>query len=131
MILKVVDAGCGVGKTTAMINHINQDKDNNKFLYITPFLTEVERVKTACKDKNFQEMLNLLKNRSEDVRVTVFENKRAFKKADIEHHHVRFYEDYQEALDACWNCQNRVVVTGSLYFISEVRNYILNKKNPV
>ena len=32
MILKVVDAGCGVGKTTAMINYINQDKDNNKFL---------------------------------------------------------------------------------------------------
>lgn len=59
MILKVVDAGCGVGKTTAMINHINQDKYNNKFLYITPFLTEVERVKTACKDKNFQEPAEL------------------------------------------------------------------------
>lgn len=59
MILKVVDAGCGVGKTTAMINYINQDKDNNKFLYITPFLTEVERVKTACKDKNFQEPAEL------------------------------------------------------------------------
>lgn len=92
---------------------------------------EVTFLFSALKDKNFQEMLNLLKKRSEDVRVTVFENKRAFKKADIEHHHVRFYEDYQEALDACWNCQNRVVVTGSLYFISEVRNYILNKKNPV
>ena len=59
MILKVVDAGCGVGKTTAMINYINQDKDNNKFLYITPFLTEVERVKNACKDKNFQEPAEL------------------------------------------------------------------------
>lgn len=59
MILKVVDTGCGVGKTTAMINYINQDKDNNKFLYITPFLTEVERVKNACKDKNFQEPAEL------------------------------------------------------------------------
>ena len=59
MILKVVDAGCGVGKTTAMINYINQDIDNNKFLYITPFLTEVERVKNACKDKNFQEPAEL------------------------------------------------------------------------
>jgi SAM-dependent methyltransferase len=59
MILKVVDAGCGVGKTTAMINYINQDKDNNKFLYITPFLTEVERVKNACKNKNFQEPAEL------------------------------------------------------------------------
>lgn len=59
MILKVVDAGCGVGKTTAMINYINKDKDNNKFLYITPFLTEVERVKNACKNKNFQEPAEL------------------------------------------------------------------------
>ena len=59
MILKVVDAGCGVGKTTAMINYINQDKDNNKFLYITPFLTEVERIKNACKNKNFQEPAEL------------------------------------------------------------------------
>lgn len=59
MILKVVDAGCGVGKTTAMINYINQDKEDSKFLYITPFLTEVERVKNACKDKNFQEPAEL------------------------------------------------------------------------
>lgn len=59
MILKVVDAGCGVGKTTAMINYINQDKEDNKFLYITPFLTEVDRVKNACKDKNFQEPAEL------------------------------------------------------------------------
>lgn len=59
MRLMVVDAGCGVGKTTAMINNINADKNNNKFLYITPFLTEVERIKTACKDKNFQEPAEL------------------------------------------------------------------------
>lgn len=55
MKLKVVDAGCGVGKTTAMINYINESDENTKFLYITPFLTEVDRVKNACKDKNFIE----------------------------------------------------------------------------
>ena len=55
MQLKVIDAGCGVGKTTAMINYINQDKENQKFLYITPFLTEVDRIKKACKEKDFKE----------------------------------------------------------------------------
>lgn len=59
MILKVVDAGCGVGKTTSMINFINESGENEKFLYITPFLTEVDRIKNSCADKNFQEPAEL------------------------------------------------------------------------
>lgn len=54
MQIKVVDAGCGVGKTTSIINFINEDEEN-RFLYITPFLDEVDRIKTSCKNKNFQE----------------------------------------------------------------------------
>ena len=71
-------------------------------------------------------MLSLLKQRSDDVRVTLFENKRAFQKQDI-HEAVRFYDDYRQALDELWKLKQRVVVTGSLYFISEVRAYLLNK----
>lgn len=59
MILKVVDAGCGVGKTTSMINFINDSPAKNRFLYITPFLTEVERIKTSCSSKKFQEPAEL------------------------------------------------------------------------
>ena len=59
MTLKVVDAGCGVGKTTSMINFINDSPAENKFLYITPFLTEVERIKTSCSSKKFQEPAEL------------------------------------------------------------------------
>lgn len=81
---------------------------------------------SALKDKNFEEMLSLLKQRSDDVRVTLFENKRAFQKKDI-HEAVQFYDDYHLALDELWKLNKRVVVTGSLYFISEVRAYLLNK----
>ena len=81
---------------------------------------------SALKDKNFEAMLDLLKQRSKDVYVTLFENKRAFQKADIAQK-AFFYEDYRQALDALWNQSTRVVVTGSLYFISEVRAYLLNK----
>ena len=66
MILKVVDAGCGVGKTTSMINFINDSPAENRFLYITPFLTEVERIKTSCSSKNFQEPAEL-PTKTEDV----------------------------------------------------------------
>lgn len=49
----VVDAPCGIGKTTSAINFMNQhQKEGEHFLYITPFLSEVQRVKTQC---NFYE----------------------------------------------------------------------------
>lgn len=51
--VNIVDAICGVGKTSSAINHIN--KSDGKFLYITPYLTEVRRIKTQCATKNFKE----------------------------------------------------------------------------
>ena len=55
MIINVVDAICGTGKSTGLINMINEDNSNNKYLYITPFLTEVERIKISCYQKHFKE----------------------------------------------------------------------------
>lgn len=53
--INVVDAICGEGKSTSLINYINDSKNSNKkFLYITPFLTEVERIKEQCPDRHFK-----------------------------------------------------------------------------
>ena len=43
----------GCGKTTSIINLINASDQDTKFLYITPYLTEVERVIEGCPDKKF------------------------------------------------------------------------------
>lgn len=51
---KVVDAPCGAGKTSAAINFINSSPEETRFLFITPFLEEVERIKNSCTDKNFE-----------------------------------------------------------------------------
>lgn len=51
--VKIVDSIMGSGKTFAAINYINQSKDE-RFLVITPYLSEVERYKECCKDKNFK-----------------------------------------------------------------------------
>lgn len=55
MIVNVVDASCGIGKTTSIINMINEDKSDNKYLYITPFLTEVSRIIKECPSHKFKE----------------------------------------------------------------------------
>lgn len=52
-VINVVNAMCGMGKTSAAINLMRQPFTSNKYLYITPFLTEVERVIKSCPDQRF------------------------------------------------------------------------------
>lgn len=52
--VKVVDAMCGKGKTSWAIQYMNDNVDK-KFIYITPFLSEVERVKESCYMRLFKE----------------------------------------------------------------------------
>lgn len=52
----VVDAPPGAGKTEAMIDYINSNKDKDvRFIYVTPFLTEIKRIIESCPNKNFIE----------------------------------------------------------------------------
>jgi hypothetical protein len=52
--VNVVDSIMGSGKTTWVINKINQE-ENPKFIFVTPTLTEVERIKNSCPNANFKE----------------------------------------------------------------------------
>lgn len=49
----VCDSICGSGKTQAAIEYINNSPPWNKFLYVTPYLTEIERIKKSCPRANF------------------------------------------------------------------------------
>ena len=55
-MVTIIDSPCGRGKTTYAINYINERPTDN-FVYITPFLKEVERVIEQTKfngaDKRF------------------------------------------------------------------------------
>ena len=65
-MIYILDAVMGTGKTTAAINYMNEHPDQ-KFIYITPFLEEVSRVKKKCRgfcepdDEKFGTKLNALK----------------------------------------------------------------------
>lgn len=51
--IHVVDSIMGSGKTSWAIQHMNEADSDRNFLYITPFLTEVQRVKDHVKTRNF------------------------------------------------------------------------------
>lgn len=60
--VNIVDAIMGAGKTSAIINHINNSDETEKFLIITPFLDEIERYKKYCGSKNFKTPRNVKAN---------------------------------------------------------------------
>ena len=44
--IKIIDMPMGTGKTTGLINYMNSNPEN-KYMFITPFLDEVQRIKDA------------------------------------------------------------------------------------
>ena len=42
--MKIIDMSMGTGKTTGLINYMNSNPEN-KYMFITPFLDEVQRIK--------------------------------------------------------------------------------------
>ena len=51
--IKVIDARMGRGKTSAAITYMKDNAGKKKFLYITPYLDEVERICTECSELGF------------------------------------------------------------------------------
>lgn len=88
----------GRGKTTAMINYINSLSDDIKILYITPFLTEVNRIIESCPTKCFyQPKDNVKKSKLQGI-------KYLFKKGrNIVSTHSLFRYFDQETIDLAYN----------------------------
>lgn len=86
---------------------------------------------SALKDKEVHKMASLLKRNCDVLMITEFENERADTMEDLYVDGSILEKDYQKAIqNAMQQCNNgTVVITGSLYFISIVRNYYkyLNK----
>lgn len=61
----VVDARMGRGKTSAAIRYINEHREDRRFLFVTPYLSEVQRICTHC---SFEEPAEDLGTKSADLR---------------------------------------------------------------
>lgn len=54
--VNVIDAPCGYGKTSWAIQYMNDmNEESHRFIYVTPFLDEVTRVKESVKSRVFYE----------------------------------------------------------------------------
>jgi|GEM_PF-279020 len=51
--IKVIDSPMGTGKTTKMIEYINEMPKDQRVIYITPFNNECKRIVKECEDRNF------------------------------------------------------------------------------
>ena len=51
-MITIVDSICGSGKTSWAIQEMNKNL-NQKYVYITPYLDEVDRVVKECDDRYF------------------------------------------------------------------------------
>jgi len=55
MEINIIDSIMGAGKTSASINYINSSSNDKKFMYVTPYLNEVERIIKNCPDRHFKQ----------------------------------------------------------------------------
>lgn len=89
------------------------------------FLEKPSFLVSILKDKNIHEMVEILHSLSDDITVVDFDNCRvAHEEAYADIPYVRFAEDYKKEIDRILIQNKPYVITGSLYFISEVRKYL-------
>lgn len=53
--INVVDSIMGSGKTTATFNHIKGLPESQPFLFVTPYISEINRIKKQCSEKDIHE----------------------------------------------------------------------------
>lgn len=83
---------------------------------------------SALRDKDTHAMLELLLQLTDDVTVCEFDFYRAQSAIQLaESFPVKIEKDWRKAIDDAFFHDGVVFITGSLYFISQVRPYILNK----
>ena len=70
----VIDSIMGSGKSSYAIQKMNEDSDGS-YIYITPFLSEVQRIKENCSNKKFIEPKNLGKGKLDSFNELLKKNK--------------------------------------------------------
>ena len=91
--------------------------------------SNIKVIFSALKDKDTDAMLEKLLELTEDVTVCEFDFYRSQKAKQLaKDYPVNVIEDWHQAIEEAYLHKGTVFITGSLYFIAEVRAYLLEKK---
>lgn len=83
---------------------------------------------SVLKDKNYEQMIEELQRVSEEIIVVPFMNERALDVSSLKDNpYVSFMNSYAEAIYYAIKKNQPIIITGSLYFISDVRKYLINE----
>lgn len=87
--IKIIDSMMGTGKTSWAIDYMNDNKDK-KFIYITPYLSEIERIKNKCSSRKFYDPINVGKGKLDSFNRLLLQGK------DIASTHALFKTSTEE-----------------------------------
>lgn len=72
--ITIIDSMMGTGKTTYAINKM-QKSSNYNYVYITPYLSEIQRIKTSITNKKFYEPVNIGNGKLDSLHDLLLKNK--------------------------------------------------------
>ena len=91
-------------------------------------MEDVQVLFSVLNDKNFEAMLQELETVCGEILVVPFYNERALDVRLLEgRKHIHLMESYERAIPHALQKVKPLVITGSLYFISDVRKYLIEK----
>ena len=108
----VIDAPCGAGKTSWAIQEINAHPEQS-YIYCTPFLDEITRVREACGKNRIVEPENFNTSKIEDFNNLLMEGR------DVAVSHTTFLNATQETLDLIQQGNYILIVDEALDIIQD------------
>lgn len=109
--ITIVDARMGRGKTSAAINYMEKNKHSKHFLYITPYLDEVDRI---CEKCDFDQSVGDTSTKSAELKRLLHQKK------NIAATHSLFYHMDEDALSIVNNNHYTLIVDESLQAVNRL-----------
>ncbi|MCD7950628.1 MAG: GNAT family N-acetyltransferase [Erysipelotrichaceae bacterium] len=114
-------------KPLMIIDGAHNKEGMQAFYESAKYYNNIKVIFSALRDKDTHAMIELLLKLTDDVTICEFDHYRAQSAQKLaEDFPVKIEKDWHKAIDEAFQHEGVVFITGSLYFLSQVRPYILS-----